>query len=243
MQNTSENKMADEIARRIRTLDADPVREAAEQIIAQVGDNDGEPRTSFQDAALTVARAYLSVARPDVTEFAALAELAEKAEQRIPGEWKAAEQGDYGDFDGNSRVILGDDMRLAVVHWSNADDDAVAEFIAAANPATIKRLLAALAERSRAKQSEDVTQHGKNKRLHASGKLRELVDAFWAGRGSKIDAAYLLGDGGVRVEWSDKDESGHYHISLDTLYGDARAAAATAGERGVEMRNKQEAVE
>ena len=32
-----------------------------------------------------------------------------------PGEWEAADRGDYGDFDGNSRVILGDDMRVAVI--------------------------------------------------------------------------------------------------------------------------------
>ncbi|WP_161626250.1 hypothetical protein [Sphingobium baderi] len=61
------------------------------------------------------------------------------------GPWEACDQGDYGDFDGNSRIILGDDMRIAVVQWSpgdmQAESDANACLIAAAPD-----LLAALVE-------------------------------------------------------------------------------------------------
>jgi hypothetical protein len=56
--------------------------------------------------------------------------------KHTPGPWEACDQGDYSDFDGNSRVILGDDMRIAVVQWSpgdmQAESDANAHLIAAA---------------------------------------------------------------------------------------------------------------
>lgn len=53
-----------------------------------------------------------------------------------PGPWEACAPGDYGDFDGNSQVVLGDDMRIAVVHWSSGsmrdENEANARLIAAA---------------------------------------------------------------------------------------------------------------
>lgn len=64
-----------------------------------------------------------------------------------PGPWEACDPGDYADFDGDSRVILGDDRRIAVVHWKyephggDTECDANARLIAAA-----PELLAALAE-------------------------------------------------------------------------------------------------
>ena len=50
-----------------------------------------------------------------------------------PGPWEACDPGDYGDFDGESRVVLGNDMRIAVVHWHEGDcrADANARLIAA----------------------------------------------------------------------------------------------------------------
>ena len=39
-----------------------------------------------------------------------------------PGPWDLCNFGDYGDFQGRSRVIIGDDMRLAVVQVRNEDD-------------------------------------------------------------------------------------------------------------------------
>jgi hypothetical protein len=36
------------------------------------------------------------------------------------GPWEAAERGAYSDYDGDSVVILGDDMRIAVVQHSGA---------------------------------------------------------------------------------------------------------------------------
>ncbi len=50
-----------------------------------------------------------------------------------PGPWEAADRGDYSDFDGNSRVILGDDTRIAVVHHHGTpENEANAHLIAAA---------------------------------------------------------------------------------------------------------------
>lgn len=53
-----------------------------------------------------------------------------------PGPWEACDPGDYGDFDGHSRVILGNDRRIAVVHRhpsiNTAQSDADASLIAAA---------------------------------------------------------------------------------------------------------------
>lgn len=57
--------------------------------------------------------------------------------QHTPGPWEACEPGDYGDFDGESRVVCSadpDDMRrIAVVHWSkhHPETDANARLIAA----------------------------------------------------------------------------------------------------------------
>lgn len=60
-----------------------------------------------------------------------------------PGPWEACEPGDYGDFDGESRVVCGDDMRIAVVHWhprlNTEMSDANACLIAAA-PDLLKAL-------------------------------------------------------------------------------------------------------
>lgn len=51
-----------------------------------------------------------------------------------PGPWEACERGAYTDFDGNSRVILGGDRRIAVVQVSSRsrEDNANAALIAAA---------------------------------------------------------------------------------------------------------------
>jgi hypothetical protein len=54
-----------------------------------------------------------------------------------PAPWEAAELGDYGDYDGHCRVILGDDIRIAVVLHGGSpamceENDANARLIAAA---------------------------------------------------------------------------------------------------------------
>jgi len=46
-----------------------------------------------------------------------------------PFPWELCERGDYADFDGNSRVILGDDRRIAVIHVSDEESEATAQFI------------------------------------------------------------------------------------------------------------------
>lgn len=64
--------------------------------------------------------------------------------EHTPGPWELCDFGDYGDFDGRSRVICGDDIRLAVVQVPSDDDiegNANARLIAAA-----PELLAALEE-------------------------------------------------------------------------------------------------
>ena len=49
------------------------------------------------------------------------------------GPWEAADRGDYSDLDGSSRVILGDDRRIAIVqHKGDEEDEANARLIAAA---------------------------------------------------------------------------------------------------------------
>ncbi len=52
-----------------------------------------------------------------MTDKPNLDELARLLEKATRGPWEACEPGDYGDFDGESRVVCGDDMRIAVVHW------------------------------------------------------------------------------------------------------------------------------
>lgn len=50
-----------------------------------------------------------------------------------PGPWSASEHGDYGDYDGNSIIILGDDLRVAVVlGYDTEETQANARLIAAA---------------------------------------------------------------------------------------------------------------
>lgn len=43
--------------------------------------------------------------------------------KHTPGPWKAARRGAYRDMNGQSRVIMGDDMRIAVVHHHKTDRD------------------------------------------------------------------------------------------------------------------------
>lgn len=53
--------------------------------------------------------------------------------KHTPRPWHAAERGDYSDLGGNSRVILGNDRRIAIVqHNGSAEDDANAYLFAAA---------------------------------------------------------------------------------------------------------------
>ena len=50
-----------------------------------------------------------------------------------PGPWSASEHGAYGDYDGNSIIILGDDLRVAVVlGYDTEETQANARLIAAA---------------------------------------------------------------------------------------------------------------
>jgi len=57
-----------------------------------------------------------------------------------PGPWEAAERGDYADFDGDSRVILGDDRRIAVVQDSGSIEDAANARLIAAAPDMLEAL-------------------------------------------------------------------------------------------------------
>jgi ABC-type transport system involved in cytochrome bd biosynthesis fused ATPase/permease subunit len=49
-----------------------------------------------------------------------------------PAPWIACNVGDYGDYDGRCRVILGDDLRIAVTLGDHDEGDANARLIAAA---------------------------------------------------------------------------------------------------------------
>ena len=52
------------------------------------------------------------------------------AAQYTPGPWTACELGSYSDYEGNCRVILGDDRRIAVVQGAQSEDEANARLIA-----------------------------------------------------------------------------------------------------------------
>jgi len=49
-----------------------------------------------------------------------------------PAPWVACNVGDYGDYDGRCRVILGDDLRIAVTLGDHDEGEANARLIAAA---------------------------------------------------------------------------------------------------------------
>ena len=51
--------------------------------------------------------------------------------KHTPGPWEACDVGDYGDYDGRCRVILGDDLRIAVVLGDHDESKANARLIAA----------------------------------------------------------------------------------------------------------------
>lgn len=55
-----------------------------------------------------------------------------RAQLHSPMPWKACEPGEYSDFAGNSRVILADDRRIAVVQGTQEQDLANAALIVAA---------------------------------------------------------------------------------------------------------------
>lgn len=69
-------------------------------------------------------------------------DLRKLVEEATPGPWEAAERGAYSDFDGQSRVILGDDMRIGVIQGADEESDANARLIAAA-PAIAERCIRA----------------------------------------------------------------------------------------------------
>jgi len=48
------------------------------------------------------------------------------------GPWEACAPGDYADFDGKCSVILGDDMRIAIVQGVSDEDLANARLVASA---------------------------------------------------------------------------------------------------------------
>lgn len=63
--------------------------------------------------------------------------------KHTPGPWVACQPGDYADFDGRSIVILGDNMRIAVVQGDDETALANARLIEAA-PAMLAALRAIL---------------------------------------------------------------------------------------------------
>jgi hypothetical protein len=52
--------------------------------------------------------------------------------QHTPGPWKECERGDYSDFDKQSQIIIGDEMRICAVHSYDIEGEANARLIAAA---------------------------------------------------------------------------------------------------------------
>ena len=60
--------------------------------------------------------------------------------KHTPGPWKAAELFDYADFDGMSRVIIGDDRRIAVVQHKGDEEDEANTVLIEAAPDMLKAL-------------------------------------------------------------------------------------------------------
>lgn len=94
-------------------------------------------------------------------------------QRHTPGPWEAAERGGYGDFDGNSRVILADDMRIAVVQH-HGDDEAEAN----------TRLIVEAPEMLEAlREIADIAHHGGligyNTSAKAMDAIRELSQRWW----------------------------------------------------------------
>ena len=98
-----------------------------------------------------------------------IAALRAAALAATPGPWVACARGEYADFDGRSRVVIGDDRRLAVIHVSDDETDANARLFAAASPDAITSLLDRLAQAERERDA-------------LRGLLREVregADEYW----------------------------------------------------------------
>jgi hypothetical protein len=63
--------------------------------------------------------------------------------QHTKGPWKAAERGDYGDFNGESRIILADDRRIIVIQHSGTNEDEANTRLVEAAPLMLEALQAA----------------------------------------------------------------------------------------------------
>jgi hypothetical protein len=70
-----------------------------------------------------------------------------------PGPWKAADPGDYGDYNGECIVVLGDHKRVAVVLGYGPESQADARLIAAA-PDLLEAARKALKSAEREKAAE-----------------------------------------------------------------------------------------
>lgn len=105
-----------------------------------------------------------------------------------PGPWEAADRGDYGDFDGNSRVVLGDDRRIAVVQHSGTDEDEANARLITAAPDMLEALQVFVEHRSRvfhAQMRDDLDSI-------PTGRIDEIIDQIHAA----IARATETGDGG-----------------------------------------------
>ncbi len=76
-------------------------------------------------------------------------ELLELLDKATPGPWEATERGGYSDFDGNSRVIIGDDMRIGVIQTTGREDTEANAELAALAPDLAREVIALRAEVAR----------------------------------------------------------------------------------------------
>jgi len=60
--------------------------------------------------------------------------------KHTPGPWEAAEHGDYGDYDGQCIVVLGDDLRIAVVLGEGTPETRANARLMAAAPELLEAL-------------------------------------------------------------------------------------------------------
>jgi len=90
--------------------------------------------------------------------------------KHTPGPWIAAAYGDYGDYDGKCRVILGEggDIRTAVVLGFNNPENAANARLIAAAPDLLEALSSLASQHSESDLRADPDLHAAVKRARAA---------------------------------------------------------------------------
>lgn len=123
-----------------------------------------------------------------------LKELRELAEKAAPGPWEASDRGDYSDFDGHSRVISGDDRRLAVVQHDGSEEADATSLLMAASRTTTLALLDLIDELAGALEESDAAVQVLRAFIQTPSKRAERINF----RSSTALARYRAANGDVK---------------------------------------------